>query len=278
MMLINPRLFAYYLLILLCPASLTAQPLFDTHLHYNAEHTQNISPQQVIQTLERNNIQRALVTGRPARLAMTLYKAAPQRIVPILGVYENLEDKNRWHANVELPARVARQLRQGKWRGIGELHLFADDRHSPVFERLVELATQHQLPLLLHADPAVIDRVYEINPQQTVIWAHAGTFPYPALIADYLSRYPKLYVDVSVRDERIAPGGDIDDDWYELFLRHPDRFLIGVDTFSSSRWQAFDRAVTGIRRWLQQLPPEIRSRLAFDNAARLFGRDALGAP
>ena len=83
--------------------------------------------------------------------------------------------------------------------GGGELHLFARDRHSPVFTRIIELAQQHRLPLLLHGDPAVIDTVYEQAPGHPVIWAHAGTFPYPDLIADYLARYPALCVDLSVR-------------------------------------------------------------------------------
>ena len=102
------------------------------------------------------------------------------------------------------------------------------------------------------------------------IWAHAGTFPYPDLIADYLRRYPALHIDVSVRDDRIARNGEISDDWYELFLTYPDRVMIGVDTYSLSRWHNFDSAVERIRRWLALLPDEIASRLAYDNAAAFF--------
>ena len=116
----------------------------------------------------------------------------------------------------------------------------------------------------------MIDTVYEQAPGHPVIWAHAGTFPYPDLVADYLTRYPALRVDLSVRDERIAPGGNLQDDWYELFVRFPDRFMVGVDTFSESRWKHFDQAVRRIRQWLNSLPDDIARRLSYGNAAALF--------
>ena len=134
------------------------------------------------------------------------------------------------------------------------------------------MAEQRQLVLQIHGDPAVIDSVYDIAPSQAVIWAHAGTFPYPDLIADYLRRYPALTIDVSVRDGRIAPHGQISDDWYELFIRFPDRFIVGVDTYSLSRWHDFDAVVASIRHWLAQLPDDVAKQLAYDNAESLFAK------
>ena len=247
-----------------------AQPLFDVHLHYNDAHAQQFTPQQIVDKLQDNDIGRALITSSPPQLAMTLHKQAPQQVLPMLGAYQTWQDKMNWYRDEQLPRRIEAHLKRGGWRAIGELHLFAADRHSPVFKRMIELAGKYRLPLMLHADPAVIDTLYEWSPQQVVIWAHAGTFPYPDLIADYLQRYPQLYVDVSVRDQRIAPGGTLADDWYELFNRYPGRFLIGVDTFSPGRWQHFDDAVDDIETWLEQLPDALRHRLAYGNAARLF--------
>jgi hypothetical protein len=203
-------------------------------------------------------------------LAKRLHRQAPDRILPLLGVYRDAADKLNWPQDQHLPDRVESELRKGGWRGIGELHLFAKDRHSPVFRRIVELAGQYQLPLLLHADPAVIDKVYDIAPDQPVIWAHAGTFPYPDLVADYLRRYPSLSVDLSVRDDRIAPDGELSDPWYELFVTYPDRFMIGVDTYSLSRWHDYAEAADQIRRWTSQLPAEVAARLTYRNAAAIF--------
>lgn len=263
-------------LIALLPASLSAEPLFDAHLHYNATDATRYSPQQIIARLERNGIRQAVVSGTPASHTASLYRQAPGRIVPLLGVYRSHDDKIAWPDDATLPARVEAELNKGPWRGIGELHIFAGDRHSPVFRRLIEIATQRRLPLQIHADPAVIDTLYDVSPTQPVIWAHAGTFPYPDLVADYLQRYPALTIDLSVRDDRIAPNGRISDDWYELFIRFPDRFMVGVDTFSLSRWHHFDAAVATIRHWLRQLPDDVARQLAYDNAAAFFGKPGDG--
>jgi hypothetical protein len=259
-----------FCLIALLPVSLSAEPLFDAHLHYNATDAAQYSPQQIIDKLERNGIEQAVVTGNPAAHPASLYRQAPRRIVPLLGVYRSHADKITWPNDATLPKRIEAELDKGRWRGIGELHIFAKDRHSPVFHRIIEIATQRRLPLQIHADPAVIDTLYDVSPSLPVIWAHAGTFPYPDLLADYLQRYPALSIDLSVRDERIAPDGQISDDWYVLFLRFPDRFMVGVDTFSLSRWQQFDAAVATVRRWLAQLPEDVAQRLAHDNAAAFF--------
>jgi Tat protein secretion system quality control protein TatD with DNase activity len=255
---------------LLCSPWLLAQPLFDAHLHYNAAHAAHYGPQEILRKLDQGNVTRAVVTSTPAHLATRLYQQAPDRIVPLLGVYGRPGDKTRWTQDTGLAARIEAELRKGVWRGIGELHLFAEDRHSPVFRRIVELAVRYDLPLMLHADPAVIDTLYDIAPNHPVIWAHAGTFPYPDLVADYLQRYPALHIDVSMRDERIAANGEISDDWYGLLVTYPTRIMVGVDTFSLSRWHDFDTAAGRIRQWLALLPDEIGSRLAYDNAAAFF--------
>jgi predicted TIM-barrel fold metal-dependent hydrolase len=265
------------LIILLFSPGLAAERLFDAHMHYDAEDAAHYTPQQIIRMLDQNNIGRTAVTSSPPQHAGQLYRQAPERIVPILGAYRNADDKRNWPHDTDLPARIEAELAKGGWRGIGELHLFADNRHSPVFRRIIELAQKHQLPLLLHADPAVIDTLYEIAPEQRVIWAHAGTFPYPDLIADYLRRYPPLSVDLSVRDDRIAPRGDLRDEWFELFVTHPDRFMIGIDTYSLSRWQEYPKIAGKIREWTRQLPEEVASRLTYENAAEAFNPEMQGS-
>ena len=266
-------LYPYFLLvILLSPSGLVAGPLFDAHLHYSAADAKILSPKAVIERLDRNGIRHAVVTSTPASHAADLYRYAPDRIVPLLGIYRSYNDKASWSDDLSLPSYVETELKQGHWRGVGELHIFAKHRHSPVFRRIVETASSRQLPMLIHGDPAVIDTIYDIAPAIQLTWAHAGTFPYPDLIADYMRRYPTLIVDLSMRDERIAPQGSLDDAWYELFVTYPNRFLVGVDTYSPSRWQEFDGAVARIRNWLSQLPDDIATQLAYGNAARLYNK------
>ena len=257
-------------LVLLLSLRLVAQPLFDSHLHYSAQDAQQFNAQAILHLLDNNTITYASVTGTPSTHLSQLYQLAPERIVLLLGVYRGTADKATWMNDKTLIPYLEKELAHGYWRGIGELHIFAVDRHNKIFKEVITLASAWKLPLLLHADPAVIDTLYEIAPKQRVIWAHAGTFPYPDLVSDYLSRYPNLIIDVSMRDQRIAPDGILNDDWYELFVTHPDRFLIGVDTFSTSRWQSYSSATGVLRHWLAQLPEDIAQKLAYTNAAKFY--------
>jgi len=266
----QPLRYCFGLLVLLFSLHLSAQPLFDSHLHYSAEDTRHFDPQAVLHLLDKNAIPYAAVIGVPSAHISRLYSLAPERIVPLLSVYRHRSDKSTWTKDITIIPYLEKQLEHGFWRGIGELHIFADDRHSQVFKKIIVLASTRQLPLLIHGDPAVIDTVYAIAPKQPVIWAHAGAFPYPDLVSDYLRRYSNLSIDVSMRDERIAPDGVINDDWYELFMTYPDRFMIGVDTYSTARWQRFTSAVETVRNWLDQLPDEVALQLAYVNAAKLY--------
>lgn len=258
------------LTLVLFHSSAVAAPLFDTHLHYSKADAENYSPADIIKIFDRNDIAYAAVTGTPSSHVVDLHSFAPERIIPLLGIYRKLNDKSRWIDDESIPTLIETELKRGIWRGIGEIHIFTRNRNNPVFKRVIEIATEHEMPLLIHADPAVIDKVFAISPKLRVIWAHAGKYPYPELVSDYLERYDSLSVDLSMRDERIAPSGELDDDWYELIVNYPDRFLLGVDTYSSSRWDDFDSAVHTIRQWLSQLPEDVRTKLEYENASAIY--------
>jgi len=248
-----------------------AEPLFDAHLHYSGADAEVFSPAQALEILDRNRIVRAVVSSTPNSGTRALYQVAPARIVPFLSLYRSVEDKRNWAHDPGVIERLESGLRSGLYRGVGEFHIFAEDRDSPVFRRVVEIASRRGLILLIHGDPAIIDAAFALAPEVTIIWAHAGTRPEPAFIARYLARYPTLYVDTSVRDDRIAPDGRLSEAWRDAFVTHPERFLIGVDTFSPNRWARFEEVAEQIRGWLAQLPPGPRRLIARDNAKRLFG-------
>lgn len=262
------------LLAIVATAAAYDGPLFDAHLHYNAAHVDAVTPEGIGAALEEAGVERAVIITPDRGLVETAMDAAPDAILPFLGVYRTPAQKDTWMHEKDLPEWVRNRLDEGlatgSWRGIGELHLFADDRHSPVFAELVSIGRERGLPVMIHGDPAVIDRAYELEPDAVILWAHAGTFPYPPLIADYLSRYPGLHVDLSMRSERLIADGFMPLDWQDLLITHADRFLIGADTFSVRRWSELDQHVSDIRAWLDQLPPDVAERIAYGNARRLL--------
>ncbi len=263
-------------LALLLPVSQADVPrqIFDAHLHYQPSHAEPFGPEAIAATLERTGVKRAVVTSRDPALMEALMQAAPGRIVPFLDVYAGLANRLGWVRERDLPGRGRAQLEAGlatgAWAGIGELHIFAGHRHEQTFHALIAIADEFGLPVMIHGDPAVIDRAFESYPELRILWAHAGTFPYPPLVRDYLDRYPNLYVDLSMRSDRLNAEVPMPEDWELLLIDHADRFMVGVDTFSLRRWQEFDQHIAEIHAWLGQLPEDVAKQIAVANAQRLF--------
>ncbi|WP_018953193.1 amidohydrolase family protein [Thioalkalivibrio sulfidiphilus] len=249
-------------------------PIFDTHLHYSGPDVGGAAglwtPEEILAKLDRNHVPRALFSSRPNEATQRLYEAAPERIVPFLMPYRSREDRHVYHSDPDLIPWLEQWLEWGHWRGIGEFHLFSEHAGTEVIRHMARLAEARGLILQLHGDHGVVERLFEHAPGVTLLWAHAGTVPVPFFIGLYLERFENLYVDLSMRNERIAPDGVLDPEWAELFERFPDRFMVGMDTFSPNRWRQFDALVAETRHWLRQLPPELAEALAWRNAERLL--------
>jgi hypothetical protein len=114
-----------------------------------------------------------------------------------------------------------------------------------------------------------IEILCERAPDLRILWAHAG-FADPATLRRMVERYPQLLVETAIRGE-IGPGGRLGADWRELFLAHPDRFLIGTDSYIVSRWVSMPTILGDVRAWCLSLPTTIGQQLAWRNAARLMG-------
>jgi len=247
-------------------------PLFDVHSHYKSEDAERFPVAAIIDILDREHIERMVIIGEPADRALSLSRATRGRIIPFLGLYSSYRDKADWAFDVGLPGRLRKALQTGEYAGIGELHLFAANRHSPVFREVVALATEYRLPLMVHGDAAVVDQVFEWSPQLTVLWAHLGTLPAPKAIRRMLDKHPQgLFIDTSVRDERfVDENGILRPQWRALFIDHADRLMIAIDTYATSRWENIGEVTARIRGWLSQLPPDVAAKLAHGNARRLF--------
>jgi hypothetical protein len=91
-----------------------------------------------------------------------------------------------------------------------------------------------------------------------------------ATVGRLLDQAPALWVELSLRSD-VASGGRLDPEWRAIFLRHPDRFLVGTDTWTTSRWHTLVEGMQVMRGWLGQLPREAAEQIAHGNGERLFG-------
>jgi len=174
-----------------------------------------------------------------------------------------------WPRDPAVAAYVEERLKRGVYRAIGESHFGAGDVAAPVVKRFAELAVQHQLFLWCHVDDATVEAMLKTYPGARVLWAHAGMTASARRVADLVDRYPMLWVELALRTD-VAPDGTLDSEWRKVFMRHPDRFVVGTDTWTTSRWEQVRDATEAVQRWLQQLPREVAEQIAWKNGERLF--------
>lgn len=272
-----------------------AGPLFDAHLHYNDEACVQEAPEpacphplaDVLARMQRNGVRAVLANSRPnagtraLAAAQEATRAAGVTVVPFVRLYRNRADYSGWFRDesiVEMVnAELARGTPAGPYRGLGEFHLYdSANANGPVARRLMALAEEKQLAVLAHVDDVAIDLLMAATPSQgqktTLIWAHTRIGGAAVERVDALmARYPQLMGELSYRPGLTCDDGQLCPEWRSLLLKYPERFVIGSDTWVNQRWLYYDELMQSYRLWLGGLPAGVARRIAWDNAATLFG-------
>jgi predicted TIM-barrel fold metal-dependent hydrolase len=244
-------------------------PIFDAHIHYSRPDWSVYTPERALSILVQAGVRRAIVSSTPDDGTVKLYEKAPAGIVPFLRPYRTRDDMGSWTRDPAVAAYVEERLKRGIYRGIGESHFGADDVTAPTVRRLAELAAGQKLFMQCHVDETTVEKMLTIYPDVRILWAHAGMSSSPAAVGRLLDRFPMLWVELALRTD-VAPGGSLDPEWRALFIRKPDRFLVGTDTWVTSRWEAVRDATAAVQQWLRQLPREVAEQIAYKNGDRLF--------
>jgi hypothetical protein len=248
-------------------------PIFDAHLHYNAEAVAAYPVPALLELLGRNGVAAILATSVPNDGTRALLAAAsPElRVVPFVRPYRTDADRTTWFRDPETLALIERELGKTAYRGIGEFHVYGEDAGSEVMRRLVALAVTRGLFLHAHCDEAALERIFAHNPNVRVIWAHTGFDTPPERIERWFERFPSLWGELSYRYD-LTEGGHLKPAWRGLFLRYPDRFVVGSDTWVNERWGRYGEIIAWYRAWLSELPAEVAQAIAWKNAEGLFAR------
>jgi len=244
-------------------------PIFDAHIHYSRPDWSVYTPERALSILAQAGVRRAIVSSTPDDGTVKLYEKAPAGIVPFLRPYRTREDMGSWPRDPAVAAYVEERLKRGIYRGIGESHFGADDVTAPTLRRLAELATEQKLFLHCHVDETTVEKLLTTYPGVPVLWAHAGMSSSAATVGRLVDRFPMLWVELALRSD-VARGGTLDPEWRALFVRKPDRFLVGTDTWVTSRWEAVRDATAAVQQWLRQLPREVAEQIGYKNGDRLF--------
>lgn len=251
-------------------------PLFDAHIHYNHDTWEKVSTKEAIAQLRQAGAVRALVSSSSDDGTQRLYAEAPDLIVPELRPYRNIGEAKTWTSDESIVAHVEERLARYRYVAIGEFHIKGVEADLPVVQRMVQLAKQHGLMLHAHADADAIERLFRQDADARIVWAHAGFEP-PSLVRELLRRYDHLWAELSSRSD-LAPNGRLVAEWRELFLEFPDRFMVGTDTGSPSRWLGMSEVATATRTWLAELPVEVAERIAYKNGEAVLTARFSGSP
>ena len=246
-------------------------PIFDAHVHYNLDIGRPVPVEQVFELWRQAGIRGVLLTSRPNDGTRELLAAAPPEFqaVAFARPYVVAADVRTWFRDPAILAMIQKELARGIYKGLGEFHIYGHDADSEGFARFVALASQHQLWLHAHCDDYVIERIFALDADARVIWAHTGMSTPPARVDELLARYTRLYGELSFRGG-IVEGDALSPAWRALFLKYPERFLLGSDTWVPERWPEVPAIMQSYRAWLSQLPPDVAAQIAWRNGARLF--------
>jgi hypothetical protein len=272
-----------------------AQPRFaDSHIHYNWDQAELISADDVIAKLKQANVGLTIVASTPSHLALKLREAGGDWVIPFFSPYIHELGKRDWFLDDQVVTQAEAGLRQGLYFGIGEIHFmagFAPRPDNKIFRGLMQLARRYQVPVLIHIDSS--NEQYFLNicrayPDLRLIFAHAGGNLKPRHIDAILRQCANVWVDLSARDPW-RYGGLTDERhlllpaWRDLILRYPDRFTTGTDAvWRVTRTQSWDQPDDGWDHyqqlydfhwsWLNDLPSEVRRKIAWENPKRLLNR------
>ena len=71
-----------------------------------------------------------------------------------------------------------------------------DDQQRPA-ETDRSHAKERNIPIHIHFAAATVEYFYEIDPDLTIIWAHAGMSEPPEVISPLMDKHPTLHADTS---------------------------------------------------------------------------------
>ncbi len=272
-----------------------AEPFADTHIHFNWDQKELIDAAGVIAKLDAAGVEFAVVAGTPSPLALELARASDGRVIPLFSPYTHELGRRNWHLDRRVAEKAEAGLRAGEYLGIGEIHFmagFAPRFENRVFRRLMALATEYGVPVLIHIDAgsesAFLDLCREY-PRLDIQFAHAGGNLRARHIRPILDACPRAWIEFSARDPWRYDGltgedGRLLADWRALVIEYPDRFVTGTDPVwkvtrtqswdqADDGWDYFEQLIGWHRAWLADLPEDVRRKVSVENARRLFRRN-----
>lgn len=243
-------------------------PIFDAHIHYNHDVWDAISPDDAIRRLRAQGITRMMVSSSGDEGTQRLFKEDPSFVVPVLRTYRKKGTIETWMYDETVIPYLKSRLEKYRYAGIGELHIDGEQAYTPVMQAVIGMAKKYDLLLHVHSDAQAVEFIFKQYPEARILWAHAG-FEYGVLVGKMMDKHKNLWADLSFRGE-IINEGRLMKAWRILLERHPDRFLLGIDTYTPQRWLQLNYAMQWQRELLDTLTIETAKKIAYENGKTML--------
>lgn len=275
----------------LCPLA-AAEIFADSHIHYNWDHREETSVEEVVDILKQHNVGLTIVAGTPSELALELRDKGGDWIIPFFSPYIHELGKRDWYMDEQVVKNAEKGLKSGQYYGIGEVHFmngFQPKTDNAIFQKLLKLAERYDVPMLVHIDSGneqTFMKLCSANPDIKMIFAHAGGNLRPSHIEKILLQCSNVWVDFAARDPWRYDGLSKEDftllpAWKTLVLNYPERFITGTDpVWKVTRWSTWDTDDEGWTHyqklydyhwtWLNDLPEDVRRKIAWKNTQTLL--------
>ena len=264
----------------------------DSHIHFNWDHREETSAQEVVDILKQHNVGLTIVAGTPSELALELREKGGNWIIPFFSPYIHELGKRDWYKDEEVVKKAESGLKNGLYYGIGEVHFmdgFYPKTDNTIFLQLLLLAEKYSVPILIHIDSSNEKTFLNLclsRPGIKMIFAHAGGNLRPEHIEKILSQCDNTWIDFAARDPWRYDGISKEDytllpGWKKLVLHYPDRFITGTDPVwkvtrgqnwdtGDEGWQYYQKLYDYHWTWLNDLPEDVRKKIAWENTQTLL--------
>ena len=170
---------------------------------------------------------------------------------------------------------------------------------GPTGHKLFALSERLGIPFQIHYEVedrllAPLEMMLARYPKAKVIWCHIAQVRYaerapsysPAYVETLIKRFPNLRFDTAFGDANStyplsrqyharvwATFGGLRDDWLNLFVAYPQRFMSALD-LGGDRMDQIDEYDRKHRHFLKQLPSDVQHQIAYRTAwSLLFGEE-----
>lgn len=276
----------------LVPSVFAADIFADSHIHFNWDHREETSIEEVIDILKQHDVGLTIVASTPSTLALELREKGGDWVIPFFSPYIHEDGKRDWYLDEQVVKNAEQGLKSGQYYGIGEVHFmngFQPGTDNAIFLKLLKLAEQYNVPMLIHIDSGneqTFLKLCSANQNIKMIFAHAGGNLRPSHIKIILKQCDNVWIDFAARDPWRYDGISKDDftllpEWRALVLDYPERFITGTDpVWKVTRWSTWDTGDEGWThyqklydyhwRWMNDLPEDIRRKIAWENTQTLL--------